>query len=195
MVIMNTKILTIITFVVLIIGIVFISGCVKTPEAVPNDLEIEYGWGACHADWGWNTLKINSNGDANLEVTQGFFKEQKQYSFTNEELLEIYREVVRNNFFGLKEKYHNPNVIDGGCSNLRIKADGREHKVSIANEDIKQINRITQKILEILNSKDSDWETLDKQKICNNAVLTCETEDSFQGFPCDAWNYTCERIK
>ena len=179
----------------MIIGVIFLSGCVKTPKAVPNDLEIEYDWGACYADWGWNTLKIKSNGDANLEVTQGFFKEQKQYSFTNEELLEIYGEVVKNNFFVLKEKYDNPNIIDGGCSNLRIKAEEKEHKVSFANEDIKQINRITQKILEILNSKDSDWKTLDKQEICNNARLICETEDSFQGFLCDAWNYTCERIK
>lgn len=168
---------------------------ITEPEAVPNDLEIEYGWGACHADWGWNTLIINSDGDADLKLTRDLFRKQNQYNFINEELSEIYGEIVKNNFFELEEEYYDPNVIDGSCSNLRIKAEGKEYKVSIANKDVKQIERITQKIFEILDLKDSDWETLDEEEICRNAKLTCETEDNFQGVSCDVWNQGCEEIQ
>ncbi|MEW6608212.1 MAG: hypothetical protein AB1414_12340 [bacterium] len=149
---MNPKLLSISIFIILVMGIVFISGC-KDSKAVPRDLEIIYEWGACHMEKGWNTLKINSDGDATLTVEFFGHREYNKYSFTNSELLEIYREGVRNNFFRLRRKHYNSNIRDGWCSELRIKADGREHEVSVSNMDVKQIKRITQKISEILKSK------------------------------------------
>jgi hypothetical protein len=185
----------IIIFIVLIIGVVFINGYTKIPETFPDNLEIEYNGGACMADWGWNILKINSNGNIDVEVTQGFFKKNNRYNFTNEELLDIYKEIEGNKFFELKENYYNSNVVDGTCSNLKIIANKLEHKVAISNESVRGIDNITQKIFQILNFKDKNWKVLDRQKICNDANLACKTEDNFQDVPCDAWSLTCEAVR
>jgi hypothetical protein len=134
----------------LLIGL---NGCIELPTEVPDDFQLEYGWGACFTQWGRYTLTLYSNGSATYEYLKGMTKEYEYYNFTNEELLEIYSEVIRHKFFDLKEQYSNPNILDGSCSYLQIKADEKEHRVSVSNEHITPFDRITQKIIEILNLK------------------------------------------
>lgn len=132
-----------------------------TPKGIPNDLEIDYSWGCCHADWGSYHLKINSKGEANFEKSQNldeFIEQQSQFSLTDDELVSIYQEITNNNFFDLDEQYRNPEIIDGECHLLIIKADGKEHAVSVSNRRIESFDRITETITEILGSKIPDWE-------------------------------------
>ena len=73
-----------------------------TPGLVPADLEIEYSWGACHMDWGFYQLIINSEGEANFEKSQNIaepFSKQSQFSLTEDELVGLYQEIKNNNFF------------------------------------------------------------------------------------------------
>jgi len=193
----------------LFMGIVLISGCVTLSESVPKDLELKYEWGACHMDWGWNILKMNAKGEVNLEITmETIFRKQNQYIFTEEEMLRIYQEIMGNNFFDLSNKYDNPNIIDGSCSNLQVTAEGKKHKVSISNEEVKQIKRITQKILNILESKDSNWDVLNMLDMCNDARLACKTDDFYKEFSlewqqevhqtnisCSWWNTSCQSVE
>ena len=60
------------------------------------------------------------------------FREQSQFNLSEKELLRIYQEIMSNNFFGLDEQYLNQNVIDGSCRSLTIKAEGKEHTVTVA---------------------------------------------------------------
>jgi len=136
----------------LLIGL---NGCIELPTEVPDDFQLEYGWGACYAFWGRNTLTIYANGSAtNVYEEEMTIEYEKHYNFTDEELLEIYTEVIRHRFFDLEEKYYNPGVLDGSCSDLKITADGKKHRVSVSNRHIAPFDRITEKIIGIINSKD-----------------------------------------
>jgi len=196
-------------YLMLLTMVVFlISGCAKVSEiapagiskpapseTVPADLKIEYEWGACYRDEGYNLLSMASNGNVDLKVfEQRFLPKASEYSFTNEEVLAIYDEILKNNFFELEKSYSNPNVLEGGCSELYVKAQGKEHRVSIANMKIEGFDKISNKILEILESKDPDWERVDKALMCSNAKKACETEEKFQEIACDIWEGACERI-
>ncbi len=172
---------------------VFVSGCTNQ-QSIPDDFEIKYGWGSCHADWQWSSINIDSDGNAALEVTRGFFRKEEQFSFSNDELLTIYQKIVKNNFFSLDEGYNNPEIMDGSCSNLWVRANEKEKKVSIANMKIGRFDRITKGILDVFNSKSSNWQELDEKKMCNEARSLCEVQDSHQKIPCDDWMNVCEGI-
>lgn len=92
-------------------------------------MEIEYGWGTCHMDWGWSMLKITTDGSAHLDVSQVIGVEKpKQYFLTNEQLLEIYKIILANNFFKLISNHYDTNVIDGFCQTLKIMAEEKNIK-------------------------------------------------------------------
>ena len=134
-----------------------------TPGSIPSDLEIYYSWGACHMDWGFYQLIINSEGEASFEKSQNIaepFSEQSQLSLTEDELVSLYQEIKNNNFFDLDEQYRNPEIMDGECHLLRITAEGKELAVSVSNRRIESFDRITEAIIEILASKVPDWEAL-----------------------------------
>jgi len=144
----------------------------EPPASVPGDLEIYYSWGACHVEWGRYELTINSNGEANFikslgppspPIGEAEFREQSKFNLSDEELLGIYREIIKNNFFGLSESYRDPEIMDGDCSSLRVKAEGKEHEVFVANREIAPFDRITAKITAILDGKVANWEALGEQ--------------------------------
>ena len=143
----------------------------KLPTSIPGDLEIHYSWGACHGEWGRYELTINASAEAdfvkslgNPMVKEGYFKEQSEFNLSDEELFYIYQEIIiKNNFFGLDEEYRDPEILDGSCSSLSVKAEGKEHKVFVQNRRIARFNRITAKITAILGSKVPDWEVLREQ--------------------------------
>jgi len=123
----------------------------------PDDLEIEYFWNDYFMDPRYN-LTINSNGDAILEVVLGISIEQKQYKFSKEELFEIYNEIITNNFFELNETYYPDHMIlDGFGLSLRVRANNQDHKVTVSNVRVNQIENITHKIMLILDSKKDEY--------------------------------------
>lgn len=152
------------------LGILVLSGCVKAPKEVPKDFHLKYSWGSCHQTRGWHALEINPSGQAVLILSENGIYNKKEYNFTEQELLEIYQEVVKNNFFKLEEQYSNPNLIDGNCLHLKVWTDVKKHKISIENKDVREVKQITDKIKEILESKDEDWKRLNKEKLSNKTL-------------------------
>lgn len=163
-------------------------------EDIPNDFEVQYSWGACRAEKGRNDLKINKGGYAELDLSRGFFKENKKYSFNQQEIAEIYSVSLKNNFFSLDPKYRDTNIFDGSCSTLTFNTDGKSHQVAMINQSPNEIIRITEKMLEILKSKDNNYDQINKKPLCDKAKASCASEKEYQGASCDFWNKSCEGI-
>lgn len=120
---------------------------------LPDYFEIEYYNRTSLSSW--HILKINSTGEVILEYYFKKLKEQKHYNLTNQELYEIYKEIIINNFFELNETNYSDNIIyDGNVLSLMVKADGKEHTVTNKYGHLEQIYNITEKIMKILDSKD-----------------------------------------
>lgn len=127
---------------------------------IPENLELEYFERTSKSSW--YIIKINSTGGVVLETYLIESKEQKQYNLTNEELFEIYNEIMTNNFFELNETdYFDYVIYDGNGLSLMVKADGQEHKVTISYGHLEQIDNITEKIMEILIPKDNGLDKMD----------------------------------
>jgi len=63
-----------------------------------------------------------------LNISQVIEKEKSEnYFLTNDKLLEIYKTVIANDFFGLKESFSNSIAVDGFCQNLKIITEREEH--------------------------------------------------------------------
>ena len=158
---MNIKIIGIILLALVIATGIILGVYNRVPKSFPADLEIEHRWGACHAEKGWYVLSISATGNATLNIKKGFEVQQKDYNFTEDEILTIYRQIVKSDFFKLDERYHDTDIVDGSCSNLRVIADSQEHTVSVSNQDVKAIDDVAQKLFNILESKDSNWQTIE----------------------------------
>ncbi|MCP6718374.1 MAG: hypothetical protein KJI70_02450 [Patescibacteria group bacterium] len=108
--------------------------------------------GSCHTSWGWNILKINTDGFVLLDIGKVIETEKSEnYFLTNDQLLEIYKTVIVNIFFWTQKNYSNPIAVDGFCQNLKIIAEEKEHEIFVGNKNIKQVNNITGKIFDSLS--------------------------------------------
>jgi len=128
---------------------------------IPDDLDIEYSWNNYFMEPHYS-LFINSTGYVIFEEDLGISNEQKYYNLTNEELFEIYNEIIKNNFFELNATY-NPEIqiLDGFYLSLRVNAKNKESKVNISNVRVNQIDNITEKIIGILTLKDEELGKID----------------------------------
>lgn len=158
---------------------------------VPSDFSLEYDLGACHAEWGRSSLKVDNNGNVAVELSQGFFREDKRYSLSRDELANIYKAFLENDFFKLDPEYRNTGIIDGGCSSLKLEADGKSHKVSMINQTPSQMTKITKILLQIMELKDKNWQQVDRKQMCAKAKIACVVTKEFNGIPCEAWDSQC----
>lgn len=160
-------------------------------SSVPSDFSLEYDLGACHAEWGRSNLKVDNNGNVTVKLSQGFFQEDKQYSLSRDELANIYKAFLENDFFKLEPEYRNTKIIDGGCSSLKLEADGKSHKVSMINQTPSQMTKITKILLQIMELKDKNWQQVNRKQICTKAKIACVATKEFNGIPCEAWDSQC----
>ena len=188
----------------LIISIVFLSGCPTVPEPteLPDDFDLTYSSGATHIDWGWYELKVGVDGKAVFTKGAGMAM-KKSYSFeaTEEELLEIYKSAVKNNFFSLLEEYQDPFVMDGGWSEIEIRADGSSKKVSVINFSQEQFDEIKSKIASLIIAKLGEdafslafFEYCDEMKTeCSSLTGECldDIECELKTYECEEWAYYC----
>ncbi|MFH1391115.1 MAG: hypothetical protein ABIH20_02270 [Candidatus Diapherotrites archaeon] len=137
--------------------IIFFSGCPKTipePTELPDDFEITYSSGAMHLEWGGFEFKAAASGKAYLINTMGMEMEvRKDFTVTYEELLEIYKAAVVNDFFSLNDSYEDPFVMDGGWSKISIYANGSRKNVSISNYQNDQFDAVSSKVAGLVTSK------------------------------------------
>jgi len=129
----------------------------QEPPAAPKDLEIVYGFGATHAEWGRTTYRITADGVLTVEKTQGFGAnaklEKASYTLTTEELGQVVRKVEEAKFFRLRESYSDNRVMDGYSSFLSIRMNGKAHSVSVVNKTVKRFSLVAECLEKIAAAK------------------------------------------
>jgi hypothetical protein len=151
---------------VIFLGLLFLfAGCfgpdVKpAPESLPEDFQANYSTGAMHLDWGYYQVNFDFQGNAELTKSAQGKTVSASYDFTREEMLELYTEILQNNFFALDETYQDPSIMDGGFSRLSVRANGTSHSVEVLNYHQPDFDGIASKIDELLSKKDSGWREL-----------------------------------
>jgi hypothetical protein len=125
--------------------------------SVPQDLEIVYGFGATHAEWGRTTYRITADGVLTVEKTQGFGDaakiERDRYVLTPDEIGQILRKIDETRFFRLKESYNNRRIMDGYSSFLSIRVNGKSHSVSVVNTSVKRYTHVAEVIEKLAAAK------------------------------------------
>jgi|GEM_PF-2523452 len=137
-------------------GIVLPVSCQESAPA-PKDLEIVYGFGATHAEWGRTTYRLTADGVMTVEKTQGYGDEAKsesaRYALTPEELGQILRKIEEARFFKLKESYADNRIRDGYSSFLSIRMNGKTHMVSVMNKSVKRFDLVAETLEKITAAK------------------------------------------
>jgi len=147
---------------------------------VPEDFELVYGFGATHAERGRTRYAITADGAVVVEKSRfvrssnhpivtadhsvaaakeqdirnsGPQQEFQQYQLTAGELAALWKNIQTTKFFGLKENYTNPHIMDGSSSFIYVKANGKEHTVSVMNTKVKAFDRIVSDIEKLFDKK------------------------------------------
>ncbi len=143
---------------ILVVFCALFSGCVQPPsEELPADFELEYGSGAMHAEWGQYRLEMDSEGNAVFEKTAGI-DQSKKYEFvaSEAERKKIYDAAVVNGFFSLNDKYEDPTIMDGGWSEINIRANGETKTVTVYNSPQPQFEAVEAEISRLIISKQGE---------------------------------------
>ncbi|MAG18109.1 MAG: hypothetical protein CL944_01390 [Candidatus Diapherotrites archaeon] len=190
-------------FLALILILLF-SGCSQPPEPepteLPNDFEITYTSHAMHLDWGGFEFETSASGNASLINTMGLAMEaRKDFSVTKEELLEVYKVIVANNFFSLNESYYDPSIMDGGEEVISITAHGNSKRVSVVNFYQPQFDAVGAKISELITKK-LGLNAFDMKSFCSEKKIECEERPLFEcgdaecaisDDACEEWSEYC----
>ena len=126
----------------LALGLLLLWGCVFTPSTrLPEDFEVYYSTGGCHAEWGRTNILIDAQGNGIYEKGSGalengrFQNEEFRLAFRmgQEERLALLNEIEESGFFSLSGEYFNPDIVDGSCSSISVTRNGETKTVSVSN--------------------------------------------------------------
>ncbi|MFA5077448.1 MAG: hypothetical protein WC488_03400 [Candidatus Micrarchaeia archaeon] len=129
-------------FAVFALVLVLMLGCIQPQisSAVPADLEITYGYGACHAEWGRTTLTIDAkgHGTSGNEGGQGMdalvnLISKKSFTLSEKELLALLNGIESSGFYSLGDSYSDLLVQDGSCSFISVTKNNSTKTVSVSN--------------------------------------------------------------
>ena len=141
---------------------------VTLPTEVPDDFEVEYSAGPCHVDWGpvhYVTIRraAGAGGDPAFEAVRWTLTYVRgsaaappvkavtgKSAVPPEKALELYREICWQRFFGMRERYYDPRIIDGGGATLTVTAGGRKKTVHVSNTRVRAFDRIAAAIARLL---------------------------------------------
>ncbi|NYZ77021.1 hypothetical protein H0O02_01760 [Candidatus Micrarchaeota archaeon] len=126
-------------------AVLLLSGCLNPPmsDAVPEDLEITYSYGACHAEWGRTDIAIKADGSGVYESGSGmmigdrFANEEfrKTFRLSETELLNLLNAIEKSGFYSLGDYYTDPNTIDGSCEYVSVTKNNSTKSVSVSNTE------------------------------------------------------------
>ncbi len=143
----DVRVVRLILFVVAIIPLILAGCCISPPippmsSAIPSDLEISYGYGACHAEWGRTDIRIDAKGQGVYAKGSGSLLEngrfereefRKTFSLNESELLDLLNRIETNGFYALNDYYSDPNIADGSCSAIFITKNNITKSVAVSN--------------------------------------------------------------
>jgi hypothetical protein len=123
------------------------AGCINPPppsSGVPDDLEIRYGSGACHAEWGRTNIIIDAKGNGIYESGSGPLDEngrfqneefRKTFRLDENELLGLLNGIEGSGFYSLNDYYSDMGIIDGSCNSISVTKNNSTKTVSVSNTD------------------------------------------------------------
>ena len=181
-------------FALAIAALFLISGCITPPpppvNKLPEDFELRYESGAMHLDWGYSELEVDAEGKAVFVQHLGM-EMQKSFDFqaTEEELLKIYNSALKNGFFGLREQYYDPSIMDGGWSRITITANSSTHSVELQNFYLQQFDAVEAEINSLIAKKlGEEALSYDFRKDCQTKKQECEGTGTVE---CEEWINYC----
>ncbi len=114
--------------------------------AVPADLQIRWGSGATHAEWGRSEGTLNAQGEWVWVESRGYgdnaMRDETQGQATQAEMAELWRVIGDNRFFDLKESYADMDIQDGFSEFIAITANGKSHSVAVMNTSQKNVSQV-----------------------------------------------------
>lgn len=115
-------------------------------QSFPDDLSIELSSAPRMPGYplGPESIFISPNGTVELSVmdAEGGTLPAMTTEIDNAGRARIYNAIMENDFFGLKDKYESPAVLDGDYALLKITANGKTHSVRTINMRVNAFDRI-----------------------------------------------------
>ena len=138
-------------FLILIL-LVSVSGCLNESslqpmsEKVPKDLDIVYGYGGTHAEWGRTEVRIDANGRGLYQSGSGSMRFDDEQRFEHEEfrktfvlnemeLLALLVDLEKSGFYSLNDSYVNNEIMDGYSEFISITKNNVTKSVLILNTE------------------------------------------------------------
>ena len=122
-------------------------------SALPADLQIRWGSGATHAEWGRKEGTLNAQGELVWVESRGYgedaMREESKGQATKEQMAALWRAIEDNRFFRLDEQYADTDIRDGYSKFIAITADGKTHSVAVMNTSQPQFSRVMDALNEL----------------------------------------------
>jgi len=138
-----------------ILFLMFICGCSPRREppspaepgvVLPADLQIRWGSGATHAEWGRSEGTLNAQGEwvwvDSRGVGDNAVRDETRGQATPAQMAKLWRVIGKNRFFDLKESYADMDIQDGYSMFIAITANGKSHSVGVMNTSQKEFSKI-----------------------------------------------------
>ncbi|MBN2127178.1 MAG: hypothetical protein JW703_02170 [Candidatus Diapherotrites archaeon] len=175
-----------------LISFMFLSACtnsIQESDELPADFKLNYSSGAMHLDWGSNEFEVNTLGNAVYLDKIGMNMVLKyEFTATKEELIEIYKTAVKNNFFSLNNE-SDPSIMDGGWNKISITADGKNNTVTMTNTYNNQFDAVEKEINKLIKLKIPQAFEYDSfQNACPEKETECIESNSKE---CIEWKEFC----
>ena len=154
-------------FIILIIaGCLLVEGCQQNqPISVPTDFAVLHMQGPTHADWGsHHFIRINPSGDGRFFLEQGardsiisketgIHKEVETILTSRElshtDILPFMRALQENSFANMKERYRDPDIMDGEYERLLVTGNGQSKNVLLLNRTLDPFSLIIKSLRQI----------------------------------------------
>ena len=115
-------------------------------QSFPNDFSVELVSGVLQPGYpiGPERVTINASGSVNYSEMERADRmlAAENSEISREAVAAIYASITENDFFGLKERYESPAILDGDYAELTITANGNTHSVRTVNIKVKDFDDI-----------------------------------------------------
>lgn len=136
----------------------------------PEDFELFIYCGGINTMHLIYTFYVNASGDASyyhFNKTTESFNPIAEFDLTNQELDQIWDDIIANTFFDLDRYFGNENVYGGSFANITVTGNGITHSVHTKNIDVDKFNNI----IKTVNDLTPDENDLFFDSLVNNPPI------------------------
>ena len=143
---------------------------VTASPVVPSDFKAHYEAGGYQLA-GYDVTDIFANGTAfTYDYSGSSAPIVAEYYVSKQNMEKIYREIISDGFFSLKDSYRDSSIMDGGWYSLAITVSGKTKTVKASNTKVSQV-------IQIHDLMESSLENLETPPMPFGPTATPSTED------------------